>query len=351
MVLLPIFGAVPFTHDVIIIGQGLAGTVLSEVLAARGLRVIVYDVPKAGRASHVAAGLVNPIVMRRAIPSWRASEMLAIAGAFYRELEQRYDARFWDPIELVELFPTAKEAGIWHLRRKDPELARMLTEGPSTDAAIEELPQPYGYGMVKRCAWLDVRRLLQAHRERWRDAGDLIEEDVGPEDVRAIEGGVHVHGSSASMLIRCEGPRARGAFLVPVRGEGLTVRIPGLRLKSVVHRGVFLLPVGEDRFRVGATFAWDDVWSGPTEEARRWLLDRLERIIARPVDLEEHWAGVRPASRDRRPVLGRIARHEAILNGLGSRGVLLAPWAAQHLTGHLFDGTALDPEVDARRFG
>ena len=66
----------PFTHDVILIGQGLAGTVLSEVLAARGLRVVIYDVPKEGRASHVAAGLVNPIVMRRTIPSWRASEML-----------------------------------------------------------------------------------------------------------------------------------------------------------------------------------------------------------------------------------------------------------------------------------
>jgi len=151
--------------------------------------------------------------------------------------------------------------------------------------------------------------------------------------------------------VRCEGPRAEGGFLVPVRGEGLTVRIPGLRLKHVVHRGVFILPVGDDRYRVGSTFAWDNVWSGPTEEARRWLLDKLERIVSRPVVVEEHWAGVRPASRDRRPVLGRLGAQEAILNGLGARGVLLAPWSALHLAAHLFDDAPLDPEVDVRRFG
>lgn len=346
----PIFGPVSFSHDVIIIGQGLAGTVLSETLAARGLRVVIYDVPKEGRASHVAAGLVNPIVLRRTVPSWRASEMLAIAGAFYRELEQRYDARFWNPTELVGIFPTAKEAGIWRLRMKEPEMARMLGEGPASDPAVEELPRPYGYGIVKRCAWLDVRKLLHAHRERWRASGDLVELEVGAGDVRAMESGVRVHQSTAPLLVRCEGPRAPAAYLVPVRGEGLTVRIPDLRLKSVVHRGVFVLPVGDDRYRVGSTFAWDNVWSGPTEEAHRWLLDKLERLVQRAVEVEDQWAGVRPASRDRRPVLGRTAAQEAILNGLGSRGVLLAPWSAQHLTGHLFDGTSLDPEVDVARF-
>ena len=339
-----------FTHDVIIVGQGLAGTVLSEVLTGRGLRVVIYDVAKAGRASHVAAGLVNPIVMRRTIPSWRASEMLAIAGAFYRELEQRYDARFWNPVELVALFPTAKEAGIWRLRMKDPELARMLGEGPVLDPAIEELPSTYGYGVVKRCAWLDVRWLLQVHRERWMATGALIEREVLAADVLPIEGGVRVGESTAPLLVRCEGPRWPSEHLVPVRGEGLTVRIEGLRLKCVVHRGVFIIPLGEDRYRVGSTFAWDNVWSGPTDEARRWLLDKLDRIVSRPVEVEEHWAGVRPASRDRRPILGRCSAHEAVMNGLGSRGVLLAPWSAQHLASHLFNGAPLDPEVDVARF-
>jgi glycine/D-amino acid oxidase-like deaminating enzyme len=340
----------PFSHDLIIIGQGLAGTVLSEVLIARGLRVMMFDAPLPGRATQVATGLVNPISLRRTVATWRASEMLAIAGAFYRDLEQRYQRRFWNPINMVELFPTAKEAGIWQLRMKDPELSRLLSTAPLSDPGLDELPQPYSYGSVQRCAWLDTNALLTAHRARWLRDGNLEERRVTKGDILPCEGGSRVFSAAAPLVVHCPGPFGAHAGLVPVRGEGLTVRIEGLRLKSAVHRGVFIVPIGDERFRVGSTFAWDDVWSGPTDEARRLLLDGLARLTPRPVTVEEHWAGVRPASKDRRPIIGRTGAHEAILNGFGSRGVLLAPWSAQHLAAHLFDGAPLDPEADAARF-
>lgn len=339
-----------FTHDVIILGQGLAGTVLSETLAQQGQKVIVFDAPIQGRASWVATGIVNPIVLRRTVLSWRASEMLAVAGAFYRELEQRYDTTFWHPLPLVELFPTAQEAGIWQLRMKDPELSRFLGRGPVNDPALALLPQPYGHGVVQRSAWLDVKALLQAHRERWVASGALEERRVDEGDIIPHDDGVEVHGHSAPLLVACTGPFAHEKGLVPVRGEGLTVRIPGFISRAMLHRGIFIVPLGSDLFRVGATFAWDNVWCGPTAEGQRALLDRLERLVQAPIEVVEHWAGVRPAAKDRRPILGRIAPHRAVMNGLGSRGVLLSPWCAQHLCAHLFADAPLDPEVDASRF-
>lgn len=338
------------TFDVIIIGRGIAGAVLSETLLARGLKVRVFDIPKEGRATYVAGGLVNPIVSRRAQPSWRASEMLAIAGAFYRELEQRYDERFWHPVNLAVLFPTTKDAGIWRLHLRDPLLGRLIEEGPAGDPTIEGLDRPYGHGIVNRVARLDTVRLLDAHRRRWVGTGALIEREVTEGDVRRNDDGVRVHEDTAPLLVRCEGPFARIEGLSFVRGDMLTVRIPGLRLKSVAHKGIFLIPLGDDRYRVGSTFEWDEVWSGPTAEARRWLLDQVERMTGRLPEVESHVAGVRPTSRDRRPILGRTAPREALMNGLGSRGLMLAPWCAQHLTAHLLDGAPLDPEVDPARF-
>lgn len=340
----------PHTHDVIVLGQGLAGTVLSETLADAGLRVMVFDAPLPGRASAVATGVVNPIVLRRTVPAWRASEMLAIAGAFYRELEMDYEASFWHPMPLVELFPTAQEAGLWHLRMKEEELARMIGAGPGDDPAVAQLPQPYGSGVVKRCAWLDIPKLLRLHRERWRRAGALEERKVEEADIRATDGGIAVHDRSAPVLVRCAGPFHEVDGLVPVRGEGLTVRIPGLALRSIVHRGFFLLPTGNSVYRAGATFAWDHVWSGPTREGRDQLMDKLTRLWSGDLEVLDHWAGVRPTARDRRPILGRTSAHEAVLTGLGSRGALLAPWCAAQLAAHLFDGAPLDAEVDVRRF-
>lgn len=339
-----------FTHDALIIGQGLAGAVLSETLASRGLRVLVLDAPQAGRASVVAAGMVNPVVLRRTVLSWRASEMVAIAGAFYRDLEMRYDASFWHPMPLAAIFPTAQEAGIWRLRMRDPELARLLSIADADDNSLGTLPRPYGHGLIKRCAWLDVQKLLKLHRANWLAAGRLEERFVSASDIHSLAQGVEVFGHTAPYVVHCSGPFAATPGLVPVRGEGLTVRIPGLQLNTMVHRGIYVLPVGDDIYRIGATFAWTDVWSGPTAEARRYLLEQLSRLITTPIEVLDQWAGVRPASKDRRPIVGRITAQQAVLNGLGSRGVLLAPWCAQHLCDHLYNGVELDEAVRVERF-
>jgi len=340
----------PFTHDILILGRGLAGVALSETLAARGLRVCMFDAPQEGRASWVAAGVVNPIVLRRTVLSWRASELLAIAGPFYRELQDRYEAPLWHPLPLAEILPTAQEAGIWQLRMRDEEMARMMGAGPLNDAGLARFPQPYGHGVVLRAAWLDTKTLLRAHRERWLAEGRLLERVVRPDEIREHEGGIEVAGSTAPLLVHCTGPFAQAKGLVPVRGEGLTVRMPGLGLAAMVHRGVFIVPLGDDLYRVGSTFAWDDAWSGPTEEGKRYLLDKLQRLWSGEIEVAEHWAGVRPAAQDRRPILGMITPRQAVLNGLGSRGALLAPWCAAHLAEHLIDGKPLDPEVALSRF-
>lgn len=340
----------PFTHDALIIGQGLAGAVLSETLVQRGLRAMVFDAPIEGRASWVAAGVVNPIVLRRTVPSWRASEMLAISGAFYRELELDYESAFWKPMPLAEIFPTAQEAAIWQLRMRDQEMSRMLSVGPLNDSGLDQLPQPYGYGVVQRSAWLNLKAMLSLQRQRALGAGGLEEVRVTAADIVRHPDGIELRGCRAPLLVHCAGPFGEAPGLVPVRGEGLTVRMPGLGLSCMVHRAAFIVPLGDDVYRIGSTFAWDDVWSGPTEEGRRSLLDRLQRLWSGPVEVLEHWAGVRPASKDRRPILGRTAPHEAVLTGLGSRGALLAPWCATHLAEHLIDGKALDAEVDVARF-
>lgn len=338
------------THDVIVLGQGLAGTVLSTTLRQRGLRVAVFDVPLEGRASEVAAGLVNPVALRRTVLSWRASELLAIAGAFYRDLGLLHDQGFWHPMPLVAVFPTAQEAGIWQLRTREEETRRFVRMDTIVDPVLDALAQPYGRGIIDRCAWVDVKALLAAHRIELRNDHALYEERVAPEDIVRGPDEIRVRDVAAPLMVHCAGPFANVPGIVPVKGEGLTVRIPGLVLDRIIHRGVFVLPIGGDVYRVGATFAWNEVWSGPSEEARTYLLDRLERLVEREVEVLEHWAGVRPASKDRRPIIGRTGPREAVFNGLGSRGVLLAPWCAQHLCDHLFDGTALDAAVDPKRF-
>jgi glycine oxidase len=340
-----------FTHDVIIIGHGLAGALLCHELIGRGLKVHVFDQPLPGNASGAAAGLINPIALRRDVLTWRALELLPLAQRIYQQMEQALGVRIWHSTELIKIFPTAAEAGQWARAMQRKETAGMLAlkEQPALEAG--KIPAPHGHGTVLQSAWVDIRQLLHAQRKMLLRNGSFSEQIVAAKAPLDIPEGVMVGDISAPLMVHCNGAHMDLPGLVPVKGEVLTCRIPGLHLDRVVHRGVFLLPLGEGSYRVGSTYEWDNVWTGPGQPAREYLLERLRIILPhQDVEVVAHQAGVRPTSRDRRPQLGWLRPHHAVFNGLGSRGALLAPWCAGLLVDHLLGGKALDAEVDIRRF-
>ena len=333
------------THDVLVLGRGIAGAVLAETLLQRGLRVHVFDRKRPGNASMAAAGVVNPVVLKRDVPSWRAAELLPVARDFYTAMGERYGTCFWHPIELVKLFPSEREAAQWQGAMQDPATAPFIDQRPQPELDGAPIHAPHGHGTVHASAWLDVPAMLEAQRQQLLRSDSLTEVDIADGDIERTMAGVRIGTRTAPLLIRCTGPFAVLPGLVPVKGEGLTLRLPGLRSSRMLNRGVFLLPVGDEKYRVGATFKWDRVWDGPTDEARAWLMEKLRLMTWLEPEVQDQWTGVRPTSADRRPIMGRLNEQEAVLNGLGARGVLLAPWCALHLAEHVFAGKPLADEL------
>lgn len=337
-------------HDVLILGRGIAGAVLAEVCRMRGLSFHVYDVKREGNASMAAGGAVNPMVLRRDVPCWRASELMTLSRDFYRRWQERLGVSCWHPMPLVKIFPTPNEVKQWARAMDDPATAPFITTRPEPEIDAAPLRITHGYGTVTDAAWLDLPMLLETQRAELIHNGELTEEHVDGTRIPVTPEGVRIGAVQGRWLVHCTGPFDNGKGLVPVKGETLTVRIPGLHLSRMIHGGAGLLPVGGELYRVGATFKWTDVWEGPTEEARSFLLGKLGDLLKSPIEVIAQQAGVRPAARDRRPILGKVGTHEAVLNGLGARGVMLAPWCAEQLLDHLLDGKELDPEVDHARF-
>lgn len=337
-------------HDAIILGHGLAGAVLAEVLQQRGLSIHVFNERRNGNASLVAAGVVNPIVFKRDIPSWRAGELLPIADGFYTDLQARYGIDLWHPLPMVKVFPSPIERDQWERVMQDTESSSFITQRPEVDVDQAPVGAPHGYGTVTKAAWLDVPLVLAAQRAKLIGDGRLTERNVQEEEIVNEQDHIRIGDVRARWLIRCSGPFSTARGLAPVKGETLLVRIPGLGFKNMVHRRVFILPLGDDVYRIGSTFDWTNVWTGTTTNAREELLGMLQAFVKLSIEVLEHSSGVRPATKDRRPIVGRTGEHEAIFNGLGSRGVLLAPWCAMHLADHLFDGKEIDPEVRCDRF-
>ena len=162
----------------------------------------------------------------------------------------------------------------------------------------------------------------------------------------------------AHQLIFCEGYRAaQNPFwkhlpFLPSKGEVLTIRSQQLHLDHILNKTISILPIGEHLFKVGSTYSWDELNDTPTEKEKANLLQQLGKIIKVPYEVIGHRAAIRPTVKDRRPFIGFHPEQlqVGIFNGLGTKGVLLAPYFANHFADHLLEKTELMKEVDVKRF-
>ena len=132
----------------------------------------------------------------------------------------------------------------------------------------------------------------------------------------------------------------------------MVISAPEFQEENVIKSSVFTIPMGENKYLVGATYKWKDKTNLPTEESKNELLEKLATFLKCDFDIVDHVAGIRPTVVDRRPLVGRHPAYHNfyVLNGFGSRGVLIAPYASEQLFDHIEKSAVLDPEIDIQRF-
>ena len=143
--------------------------------------------------------------------------------------------------------------------------------------------------------------------------------------------------------------------LTPAKGETLVIECPNLNLpRAIYHHRKWLLPYGDDTYRLGATFDSGDSSHQQTAAGASELLKAAQSFItaAHHITVKQHYAGLRPTTQDLRPFIGDhpTERGLHIFNGLGSKGASLAPELVRQFLAHLLAGEALDPEIDITRY-
>ena len=136
------------------------------------------------------------------------------------------------------------------------------------------------------------------------------------------------------------------------KGELLTINAPLLKVERVIKSSVFIIPAGNNLYRIGATYKWKDKTNEPTLEARQELKAKLDTFLNCDYKIVNHVAGIRPTVADRRPLAGRhpVYNNMYLLNGFGSRGVMIAPYASHQLLEFIENGRVIDPEMDISRY-
>ncbi|AMV24465.1 bifunctional tRNA (mnm(5)s(2)U34)-methyltransferase/FAD-dependent cmnm(5)s(2)U34 oxidoreductase [Gemmata sp. SH-PL17] len=342
--------------DFLIIGQGIAGTTLAWRLLQRGRSVFVVDRENGHSSSRIAAGLMTPATGKRIAKSWRWADLFPNAVTFYRSRESELGDRFFHQRPALRLFIDAQEQAEY--QRRSGGLLLGLVE-PATDINAEWFDAPLGGFSMPDAARLDVPRYLDACRTHFRARDVYRTAGLSPHDLELTATGARVPALSveAQTVVFCRGfdagtdPWFGSIKFNAAKGEILTVRVPGLAENRVIHRGIWLAPIGDEVFRVGATYTWEPLDSRPTAEGRAEIESRLRAFLRLPFEVLEHHAAVRPVIDAGLPVLGRHPEHPqlAYFNGLGSKGSLLAPFFADQLAAHLCGTGEIDPEVNVRK--
>jgi glycine/D-amino acid oxidase-like deaminating enzyme len=175
---------------------------------------------------------------------------------------------------------------------------------------------------------------------------DVFQEHIQYKDIKAK------HIVFAEGFGMHDNPYFRQLPLDGTKGELFIIKAAELVLDVIVNTSIFILPLGNNLFKVGATYNWKDKTDLPTEEGKLELIDRIKEIITCDFEIVEHFAGIRPTVKDRRPLVGTHAEHSSIhiLNGLGTRGVMLGPAMATALFDNIENKIPLDREIDIKRF-
>ncbi|WP_372751803.1 NAD(P)/FAD-dependent oxidoreductase [Labilibaculum sp.] len=341
----------------LIVGQGIAGSLLAYNMYKAGLNFTIISSPHKSKASDVAAGMFNPLVFKRLTKSWMVDEVLPVMMETYGDIENELGQKFLFPMDIIK--PLADhELKMWKER---------IEQGQFSDYIVEIGKNSVGkgikgfdfYGRVTNSGYVHLEKMLNSLRDFFLKEGLLIESEFKYKDLGFIDGEITWHGISAETIVFCEGhhasenPYFKGIGFNPTKGELLEIECEGLAEDYILNKNLFVMPLGNHRFKVGATYDWKNLDVELTLEARKDLLSRLEGLIELPYKVLNHWAGIRPTVIDRRPILGTHPLHKqvAILNGLGTKGVMLAPYFAREMVRVLsVNGYPLAKDVDIRRF-
>lgn len=349
-----------FSHvDVAVVGGGVIGLAAAWRARQRGLEVAVYDRGALGAgASSAAAGMLAPVAeadaqerpllalnleSARRWPTF-AAELADVTGVDcgYRACGSLVLARDRDEAEHVERERDLRERlGLRverllgsEARRREPALA------PSLRLALL-LPDDHA---------VEPARVIAALVEACTRAGVRLHPHTPVDDPAALP---------ADRVVLAAGAwsGALGAVPVrPVKGQALRLRDPagpGLCDHVLRFEGGYVVPRGDGRYYLGATMEERGFDTAVTALGVYELLREAAELLPGLLELEieEHFAGLRPGSADNAPIVGADPADDRLVWATGHfrNGILLCPVTADLVADEL-TGVATDHAFRPDRF-
>lgn len=346
-------------YDFAIIGQGIAGTVLHHLLTNKKLNGLVIDKGHESAASKVASGLINPITGRKYVRSWMYDKLKLEVDQVYGELEDLLGIKIIEDHKIVRVLSSIKEENLWYTKSKTEGYEKYFVDEVDSEQYKHLLKDATSYGEVLGGAKLDMKKLISEYRKYLYNSDQLLEAAFDYEKLQKAKDQKWCYQDyTFDRVICCEGWQLRAnPFFEKLgqeaaKGEVLIIKLKDVKLSASIKKKVFITPLGDDLFWIGSTYEWEFENHEPTQAKKSYLIKALDDMIEGEYEIVGHWAGVRPTTLDRRPLLGNHPEHHNlyVFNGLGTKGASLAPYWAKQMVSFILGECPIPSEVNITRF-
>ena len=340
--------------DYIIVGLGLAGIAFAEQLNKNDKSFIIFE-NNSQNSSKVAGGMFNPVILKRFTPVWQGVEQITIAIPFYKSLEKKLNVKLIEYIPIKKSLKSIEEQNNWYIACDHPKLKNYLSPIIETNNNPSVLATN-GLGTVTNSGKIDTTILLDKYREFYNKKIHNTTFDY--KKLKISEPNIEYKNIVAKNIVFCEGfgikenPYFKNLPLKEAKGELLEIESKELNINYVLKSAVFVMPIGKNKYKIGATFNWKDKTNLPTEEGKSELVEKLQKTISCNYKITHQLAGIRPTVKDRRPLIGthKTYKNLHVLNGLGTRGVMLAPTLSEKLYQAIENNKIIEKEININRF-
>lgn len=325
--------------EFLVVGGGIAGTLLSYELWRAGKHVCMMHDGQLQGASHVAAAVLNPLIANKWTVAQDADSNMPVAMASYKALEDLLGCSILQTQELWVCPSTAQEqAALNGQMVAGNSFIQPITEAESLTMQLL-LQQEWAAAKVAPVHIINTAALLMGWQQYLQAKGCYIEEHFDQAAMQVNADIVHYKGLSAETIIFCEGALGSKNPYMPAqrfthnRGDALLLRIADLPTNYIYHKGIRLVPRSDGLWWCGSNYVWQYNNLLPNKDWRATTEKQLSNWLRMPYETIEHLVAERPTTAGQQPILAKHERygHVYFFNGLGTRGFSAGPRLAKEM--------------------
>ncbi|MEP7320499.1 MAG: FAD-binding oxidoreductase [Saprospiraceae bacterium] len=316
-------------QDVLIIGQGLTGSLLASALEDEGFNFTIIDEDRPYTASKNAAGIINPVTGRRFVKSWNYDLLEKIFIPAYDHIGLKIHAPVLTPHVIRLCLSSIKEENDLISQAMRYDYTSLINRCTEELSFTHHILSAFDLTAFK----VDIPGMISKLRKIWMDKNVLYPTAFNYDEL--VKKGKHwtYQGLEYEAVIFCEGASIKNnpffKYLPVIPNKGQIMWIEAKELTSEISLKHHLIVTGPpDRKWIGATYEWEFLSEVPTNDGLAELKKKFEDFVRIPYKIIDHQAGIRPTTKDRRPIIESHPMYENLwaINGLGTKGASLGPF-------------------------